>query len=70
MQASSLKFGAAHAQPVDQYTGHQSGFLFLGITGAVLEEFAVVVALDGPAGHCKAELDVRLNLACVGGSVE
>lgn len=70
MQASSLELRSLHAQPVDQHTHHQGGFLLLGVTGAVLKELAVVVGLNGPSAHCKTELDVSLDLSGVGGSVE
>lgn len=70
MQAGGLELGTLHAQSVDQHTHHQGGFLLLGVTRAVLEELAVVVGLNGPSAHCKAELDVSLDLSGVGGPVE
>ena len=70
MQPCGLEFRPAHSKSVDQNTGHQSGFLLLGVVGAVLEEFAVVVALDGPARHCKAKLDISLDFSSVGSSIE
>ena len=70
MQSGGLEFGALHAQSVDQHTHHQGGFLLLSVAGAIFEEFTVVVGLNGPAAHCKAELDISLYFPGVGGSVE
>ena len=36
MQAGGFELGALHAQPVDQHTHHQGGFLLLGVMVFVL----------------------------------
>lgn len=70
MLTAGLELGTLQAQPVLQDTVHQGGFLLLGVVGHFLEEQAVGVGFDCPCAHCQTELDISLDLASVGGSVE
>ena len=70
MQAAGLELGAGEAEPVDQHPLHDGGLLLVGVTGDPLEVEVVGLAFQRPGAHGETELDVRLDLAGVGRSVE
>ena len=63
MLAASLELCTLQAEAVDQYSLHESGFLFLGVVGAGLEEQPLGVLGLGPCAHGQTELDIGLDLA-------
>lgn len=70
MQASGLEFVTLHAKALNKYALHQSGFLLLRVGSAGLEVKILTLGFDSPCAHCKAELNIGFNLACMSSTVE
>ena len=69
VESCRLELGAGHFQAACEYTEHQLPLLLLGVGGAGLVVH-IVLCVDCPCAHCQAELNIRFDLACVGGAVE
>ena len=69
VESCGLELRTGHFQTAREYTEHQLTFLLLGVGSAGLVVH-IVLRVDCPCAHCQAELNIRFDLACVGGAVE